>query len=709
METAGYGPAALTRTVLRHGLLMTLLAFLTYGWVHPWANYEIRRMRSEMISASAVAADLRPRVFYQNLPGMVLYVDERLPGDREEARGILLFQEEPSGGPEQLFIARRGRLLEAPGSGSIGFELEQGVVHVYRSQSPESYRPTRFDRFRPPPVEIFPGARNRAGTELARGVTDMGFRRLYEEVRRVGDEKDAIIRKSRERGLWTEIHSRFALPFSCFVFALLALPLGITRARSGKGAGFALSLGIILVYWLVYTYGRQNLAIEGDVPVAVALWAANALTGAWGLVAILRMGRAETDRFGWIRSGVAFLGRAARRVVRKPAEPAAEEGEAPPAQTGRPWFRPISLVDLYITRTYLRVFVLAVGAAYLIFALVEIRDVLEGVLQGGHPLSMLVRYYVYFTPGALRIVVPIACLIGASVACAMLSRSSEITALKAAGLSVRRIAAPILIVTTLIGIGHFLVQDRIAPESNRRAQQIKDEFQGRSPRTYGIAPGGRWTFGTAGRLYHYRLYDPEKTAFQGLSVFRVRFDPPAILEHRFALGATWSEASQDWVAERGWVRTFPADGTAPTFHAFQSESLAIDPPGNFERRERSVLAGNDLAEWLSLGEIEEEIAALSGSGYDTTRLRVAFHRQLAELIVPLVMVVLGLPFAFRVGRRGSLYGIGVALLLVLVYWATWAIANALGLQDLVPPAAAAWAPNVLWAAVGTAMLYGARS
>jgi len=539
----------------------------------------------------------------------------------------------------------------------------------------------------------------------------MPFRLLFEESERASEEKDPIIRNLRERGVWTEIHSRFALPFACFVFSLLALPLGMTRARSGKGAGFALSLGIIFVYWVVYTYGRQQLAIEGDVPVMAALWAANGLTGGWAVLALFRMGRPEPSRSGAFRAivdRIRSLGPASDRGTDEtsldvPATPTAA------GRARRPWYRPISLVDLYIGMTFLRVFLLAVGAAYLIFVLVEVRDVLEGVLEGDHPISMLIRYYVYFTPGALRIVVPIACLVGASVACAMLSRTSEVTALKAAGLSVRRISAPILLVTAMIGFGHFLVQDRIAPESNRKAQQIKDDFQGRSPRTYGIAPGGRWTFGTKGRLYHYRLYDPEKRRFQGLSTFRVRFDPPAILEHRFATSAAWSEAEKKWIVERGWIRSFPRDGSAPTFARYEEEQVPLDPPTNFERRERSVLAGNDLAEWLSTAEIRREIDALSGSGYDTTRLRVAFHRQFAELVVPLVMVVLGLPFAFRVGRRGSLYGIGVALILVLVYWASWAIANALGLQDLVPPAAAAWAPNALWAVVGTLMLYGARS
>ena len=80
------------------------------------------------------------------------------------------------------------------------------------------------------------------------------------------------------------------------------------------------------------------------------------------------------------------------------------------------------------------------------------------------------------------------------------------------------------------------------------------------------------------------------------------------------------------------------------------------------------------------------------------------HRKVAQALAPVVMVLLGLPFAFRVGRRGSLYGIGVALLLVLVYWATFAVFNALGLETLLPPAIAAWAPNAIYALVGTYLL-----
>jgi lipopolysaccharide export LptBFGC system permease protein LptF len=119
--------------------------------------------------------------------------------------------------------------------------------------------------------------------------------------------------------------------------------------------------------------------------------------------------------------------------------------------------------------------------------------------------------------------------------------------------------------------------------------------------------------------------------------------------------------------------------------------------------------GSDLAEQMNLVELSRQIAALEDSGYDTTRLQVAFHSKLAQSAAPLVMVLLGLPFAFQVGRRGSLYGLGVALLLVLFYWATNAVFNALGVETVLPPIAAAWVPNLLYGFAGSYLMLFVRS
>ena len=111
-------------------------------------------------------------------------------------------------------------------------------------------------------------------------------------------------------------------------------------------------------------------------------------------------------------------------------------------------------------------------------------------------------------------------------------------------------------------------------------------------------------------------------------------------------------------------------------------------------------------EQFDMEALKAEILSLRQSGYDTTRLEVSYFGRFSRPLTPLVMVILGLPFAFRIGRKGSLYGIGVAILLVILYWATFAIFNALGLETILPPFLAAWAPNIFYGLLGaTLMLY----
>ena len=80
------------------------------------------------------------------------------------------------------------------------------------------------------------------------------------------------------------------------------------------------------------------------------------------------------------------------------------------------------------------------------------------------------------------------------------------------------------------------------------------------------------------------------------------------------------------------------------------------------------------------------------------------HEKVALPFVSFVMVVLGLPFGFRSGKKGSLYGIGMGIGLVVIYYATFAVLSALGQIGFLPPFLAAWAPNILFTGLGTYMM-----
>ena len=699
LQASGLGPFQLVRPMALHGLVALCVAFSIYAFVQPWASYELRAMQGRILTARNLSTEIKPRVFFDALPGYVIFVDEIPPGTQGVLERTILYQTSDSGrnASEQLIVAKDATIGPATDrQGRLRLVFKDGVAHSFRSDDPDSYRSFQFDTFAPAPI-VLPPWMQASDQRPDKTVSDMTPAELWKEYRIARGAPASPLRAFRLRAALAEAHRRLALPFASLVFALLALPLGVSRVRSGKGAGFALSLGIILVYWMIFTTGTEQ-ARGGRVPVALGIWAANILVFAWMIVAYLRMRRASRPPW-WARS----VGRVSIAALSQRHDASNDKG-AKEYQGPRPrGLRFPSVLDRYIGAAYLRMLGLALAASYLIFFLVELKGLLDAVVERKQPGILVFNYFTYFVPGALVLTLPFAAMIAAVLAVTLLARHGELTALKASGMSARRICLPIIFLTVLLCGALHLIDDRIAPETNRRAQSVKDLIQGRSPRTYGWSPGGRWTFGSDGRLYHYRLFDPKDQRFQGLSVFRVDLAAARLLEQWFCVSARWN--GHAWEAEKGWYRAFPEPGSTGDYRRFDREEvLVFDHPDNFTRRERTLVAGNDLPPQASIDDLDEEIAGLAKSGYDTTRLRVQYWQKTAAVATPLVTVLLALPFAFKVGRRGSMYGVGVGLILAIVFWATAAIFNALGLETILPPLLAAWSPNVFFSAVGIYLL-----
>lgn len=705
LQAAGLGPVQLVRPMAIHGFLALCVALSIYVLVQPWASYELRAMQGRVLTARNISTELKPRVFFDDLPGYVLFVEEIPPGTQGVLERAVLYEaSDPNRtAVEQLIVAKHATLgPSGAGDSRLRIVFRDGVAHSFRADDPDSYRSFQFESFAPGPI-VLPPWMQASEERPGKTVSDMTPAELWREREAAHDEPDALLRGYRLRSVLAETHRRLALPFASLLFALLALPLGTSRVRSGKGAGFAISLGIVLGYWIVFTAGMEQ-AREGRLPVAVGIWSANLIVAAATLVAYFLM-RAPSRTPPWIL----LVQRASRAVARGTASLSwwrrgsigVLADPAPAARAGGT--RIAAVLDRYIGILYLRMLALALAATYLIFSLVEVKGLIDAIVERKQPAILILSYLEYFIPGALVLTLPFAAMIAAVVALALMERNGEITALKAAGMSVRRICLPIIVITILLCAVLHLVQDRIAPETNRKAQAVKDQIHGRSPRTYGWSPGGRWTFGSDGRLYHYRLFDSQALRFQGLSVFRVDLARARVLEQWFCVSARWN--GRAWESEKGWYRTFPEPGSAGEYRRFEREDVSVfDGPESFTRRERTLVAGDDLPQQASIQDLDEQIAALAKSGYDTTRLRVEYWQKTSGVATPLVTVLLALPFAFKVGRRGSMYGVGVGLILAIVFWATAAIFNALGLETILPPFLAAWSPNVFFAATGAYMM-----
>ena len=103
---------------------------------------------------------------------------------------------------------------------------------------------------------------------------------------------------------------------------------------------------------------------------------------------------------------------------------------------------------------------------------------------------------------------------------------------------------------------------------------------------------------------------------------------------------------------------------------------------------------------MSSSELNRYIADMQRSGFEVTRLRVQLQEKFAYPLITLVMAVLAVPFSLRAAKRGALAGVAVALGIAIVYFMVSRLFEAMGNLNQLPPALAAWAPDMLFALSG---------
>jgi lipopolysaccharide export LptBFGC system permease protein LptF len=163
-----------------------------------------------------------------------------------------------------------------------------------------------------------------------------------------------------------------------------------------------------------------------------------------------------------------------------------------------------------------------------------------------------------------------------------------------------------------------------------------------------------------------------------------------------------------WTAFTGWSRAFSEvtrnneTKTIVNYTTFAERSLALEPPEYFKTEEPD-------AALMTYGQLSNYVSQLQRGGYNVVPLLVALQRKIAFPFVTMVMTLLAIPFAVTTGRRGTLYGIGVGIILAIVYWVTLSVSGAIGAGGLLPPVLAAWTPNILFAAAAAYLILTVRT
>jgi LPS export ABC transporter permease LptG len=319
---------------------------------------------------------------------------------------------------------------------------------------------------------------------------------------------------------------------------------------------------------------------------------------------------------------------------------------------------------------------------------------------------MLLSYFWYQTPEYIYYVIPLAVLLASLVTIGLLTKNSELIVMKACGISLYRVALPIMLCALAAGALLFALEETILGPWTRQAYAIRHVMRGGSPQTFDVL-NRRWLVGSDGDIYHYVYFDPRRRQLSGLSVYEFSKDMQELRRRVYAeramyLGARRGLRADAWHAEQGWVREFNERGETRSFEPFAESNLAIEPVSYFATE-------RPQPEYMSYSQLRGYTERLRATGFDVMEQQVALERKISFPFVTLIMTLIAVPFAVTTGRRGAMYGIGVGIVLAITYWVTISIFGALGTGGLIAPALAAWAPNLLFGAGAAYLLLTVRT
>ncbi len=357
---------------------------------------------------------------------------------------------------------------------------------------------------------------------------------------------------------------------------------------------------------------------------------------------------------------------------------------------------PFRLLDAYVSREFLRIFLITLLGFPIFTVLIQLTDNIDKYLSRNIPAKAIALAYAYTMVEQIFFVIPAAVLFATVFSTGALSRHSEITAAKASGISFHRMIAPVFVLAAIAAVFAFVVGEYV-PYANSRRSQLLGETEIRSQ-------SSRYNFvyrADGGRTYAIgELLAPQKR-MRDIQIERQGTGPEFPGYFLNAASAVWTV--KGWTLQNGALRLFP-DSTheiAFTFQGMRQRALTERP--------EDLLSEPKSPDQMNYAELGHYVKTLERSGSDANKLKVERALKIAIPMTCLVIALFGAPLGATGSRSGPAYGVAVSLATTVIFLMSVQIARAVGSGGAMPPLVAAWIPNAAFGLAGIILLSRART
>ena len=673
MRSAGIGTWSLVWPALLLGLVATGATTFLHMKEAPQAARDLRRAALQG-ALRKLESPVEPRTFTTEIPGYVIYVRD---GDKTQGSWARVFiYAQQADGSTRVVTARSGRIDSSGDKSELVLSDASALKIPAAANSDQSYVVERLEQLR---IAIDTG-RAALLDQISKdemSAEEMGWRELREKAA-TGTPKE---KNEAERTL----HRRLALSVAPLLFALFGSLLGLRIRRGGRAAGVLLTIGVVVIYYLLSLLG-ESIVRTNTVPAIVGQWIATAVILLLSLFVLV------------VRD---FPALSLLQRFKKSKKVTAAAPKSPQQQhivgAGRSGFP--SLLDTSLFQTLSSSFVVGFLSLSAIFTIFTLFELWRFIGANNVPASIVAKYLLFLLPLVAVELFPATMLITVLITYALLARRSEAIAWWASGQSVYRLMLPGLLFAVAAAATTWLVQEHVMPPANVRQEALRARIRGGQPRAI-TGTGRQWLASPENRRIYSYEFDEQGQVLYDPTIYEL--DDDAVHLRRVSVGklGVWKAGNEMLIKE---AETINLAGFQVDHQRVSEVRLpGVDPPQVF----RPTV---DKPSQLSVAALAGYLRAAKQRGVNVSGLAVALQKKYVNPFSVIVMAFIGMPLALAFGRRGAVVALCVAVGVSIVYWGIGGGFQQLGTHGLLPPEVAAWSPPVIFAAAGTYFLSRVRT
>ncbi|MDD5675933.1 MAG: LptF/LptG family permease, partial [Chitinivibrionales bacterium] len=475
--------------------------------------------------------------------------------------------------------------------------------------------------------------------------------------------------------------------------------------RGGLSVGATYSIFFFILYWITLI-GGEALADKGSISPFAAMWTGNIIVAVVGLVLVVLMVR-ESRGISLRAVFVPIVNKAAallRRFLGR-ERPGAAVRRALVKRLPAVAARRLKLtLPLYVTGQFCAYLAGILISICLIFTVIDYIANLRRFETAG--LDDILVFYWYYLPWIVQLVLPIAGLLSAMAAVGGMAKYNELTALKAAGLSIRRATWPLLLMGAFLSVAAFSLGEQVLPSANAARKELLDKLENGQKHVRisslkaneaAVAESRRdfYYFGNDSTLYYFESFRTRPQ--QARNVWRQTMKDNRVLRRIEAAQAVYLDGR--WRFVKGTAMDFSKENAKLTAFDTLSDTLLKASPQEMVAFIRSPA---EMSYWELRGFIEKA----RKRGEDVAKFDAELNFKLATPLLGFIVVLLGVSIAARMGKKGGAVLFGVGIMICFLFWIISRFALAFSQNNDLPPLVGAWLGTVLFLAVGLFLYRG---